>query len=173
MEPRRYGLREESDVKEAVISIRRVAKVVKGGKRMSFSALVAAGNVKEGKIGLGLGKANEVPDAIRKAKQYAVKSFFPVKVKHTTIPHDITERYKGAIVLMKPASKGTGVIAGGACRRILELTPIKDILTKSLGSSNPINVATATIRCLQNLRTLAETAAMRGKSKSEIYTPKE
>lgn len=168
-EHRRYGLNAEPEFKEAIIQIRRVAKVVKGGKRMSFSALVAIGN-KEGRIGLGHGKANEVPDAIQKAKTHAMKNLFSVKTRHTTIPHEVQERFKGAIVMLKPASKGTGVIAGGAVRRILELSPVKDVLAKSLGSSNQINVATATVLCLQSLRLLSDIAALRGKTKEEIYS---
>jgi len=163
------NLKDEKDTKESIINIRRVAKVVKGGKRMSFSALIAIGT-KDGKVGMGMGKANEVPEAIRKAKQQATKNLFSVKMKGTTIPHEVSARFKGAKVLMKPASKGTGVICGGAVRRILELSPISDILSKSLGSSNHINVATATMICLQNLKMFKEIADKRGKTKKEIYS---
>lgn len=170
VEERRYSLGSEPEYKEAVIQIRRVSKTVKGGKRLSFTALVAVGD-KEGRVGLGHGKANEVPDAIRKARTKAIKSLFLVKTRHTTIPHEVQARFKGAVVVMKPASKGTGVIAGGAVRRILELSPVKDVLAKSLGSSNPINVAQATIRCLQSLRTLSEVAELRGKTREAVYSP--
>lgn len=162
------NLKDDKDTKESIINIRRVAKVVKGGKRMSFSALLAIGT-KDGKVGMGMGKANEVPEAIRKAKQQATKNLFSVKMKGTTIPHEVSARFKGARVLMKPASKGTGVICGGSVRRILELSPISDVLSKSLGSSNHINVATATMICLKKLRMLKEVAERRGKTKQEIY----
>jgi len=171
LEQKNFSLNSESELKESVIQVRRVTKVVKGGKRMSFSAFVAVGD-KEGRVGLGSGKANEVPDAIQKAKNNAMKNMFLVKTYHSTIPHEVSSRFKGAIVIMKPASKGTGVIAGGAVRRILEITPIKDVLAKSLGSSNAINVAIATIHCLQSLTLISEVAKMRGKSPQEIYSVK-
>ena len=164
-----FNSKDDKDTKEAIINIRRVAKVVKGGKRMSFSALLAIGTI-EGKVGLGMGKANEVPDAIKKAKQQAMKNLFSVKVKGSTIPHEVSARFKGAYVIMKPASKGTGVICGGAVRRIMELSPVKDVLSKSLGSSNSINVAAATMLCLQKLKTMKEVANMRGKKMSELYS---
>jgi len=165
----RKNRRNDDKTKESIVNIRRVAKVVKGGRRFGFSALIAVG-LEDGRIGIGLGKANEVPEAIRKAKENAKKEAFTVFNYKGTIPHEVEARYKGAIVLLKPASEGTGIIAGGPVRRILELSPIHDILSKSLGSSNHVNVAKATIKALQQLRTLQQIAALRGKTPKEIYT---
>jgi small subunit ribosomal protein S5 len=159
---------EEVEFKDQVISIRRVTKVVKGGKNLSFSALVAVGN-ENGLVGIGKGKAREVPVAISKAAQDAKKKLIDVPILDTTIPHLIKGIHGGGEVVLRPASKGTGVIAGGAVRIIMELAGIKDILTKSVRSNNPISVAHATMDGLKNLKSPEGVSKIRGKEKETIW----
>lgn len=152
----------ELELKDQVISIRRVTKVVKGGKNLSFSALVAVGN-ESGRVGIGLGKAREVPQAIAKAVEDAKKHMIKVPLAGTTIPHMIKGESDAGIVVLRPASRGTGVIAGGAARVILQLAGVRDILTKSIRSGNPITVAQATIDALKKLKKPEEVNKLRGK----------
>lgn len=159
--------KETSEFTENVIRVNRVSKVVKGGKRFNFSALVAVGNEK-GQVGLGLGKAAGVPDAIRKAIEDAKKNLVYVPIVNDTIPHEVQAKFGAGLVLMKPAGPGTGVIAGGAVRAIVELAGVKNILTKSLGSSNALNMAKATIRGLEDLNKSTELSKMRSKSAEEF-----
>jgi len=163
--PRRDDDREELD--ERVIDITRVAKVVKGGRRFAFRAVVVVGD-NSGRVGIGIGKARGVPDSIRKASDRARRSMMSVSLSDSTVPHEITGRRGGAVVLLKPASPGTGVIAGGPVRAVLEAAGIRDILTKSQGSANTLNVAHATIEALTQLRRTGELARMRGKAPEEV-----
>ena len=155
------------DVKEKVISINRVTKVVKGGRNFRFSVLVVVGD-ENGHVGIGMAKAVEIPDAIRKAIQDAKKNMIKVPLRETTVPHEIIGRYGAGRVLVKPAKQGTGIIAGGPVRAVLELAGIRDIRTKSLGSSNPRNVVNATIEALKSLKNPEDVAKVRGKSVEEI-----
>ena len=158
---------EEPEFIEHVVKIYRVAKVVKGGRRFSFSAIVVVGDG-EGRVSAALGKAQEVPEAIRKAIEKARRSMFEVPIVSTTIPHEVIGRADAAKVLLKPASLGTGVIAGGPVRAVVEAAGYQNILTKSLGSNNATNVVWATLDGLRQLRTVEQVAAMRGLSVSEV-----
>ncbi|GLI57981.1 30S ribosomal protein S5 [Propionigenium maris DSM 9537] len=165
----KFVKREEKQFEEKILKISRVSKTTKGGRTISFSVLAAVGD-QNGKVGIGLGKANGVPDAIKKAIAAAQKNMVTVSLKGTTIPHEIIGNWGGSSVWMKPAYEGTGVIAGSACREILELVGVHNILTKIRGSRTKANVARATIEALKTLRTAEEVAALRGKEVKDILS---
>ena len=158
---------EQPEFEERVVTINRVTKVVKGGRRFRFAALVVIGD-RKGHVGFGTGKANEVPDAIKKAVESAKKNMITVSTVNTTIPHEVTGVYGAGRVVLRPASAGTGVIAGGPVRAVIELAGISDILSKSLGSATPINVVRATVEGLKSLETVEQVAARRGKTVEEL-----
>src|SRR5438309_8964698 len=161
-----YG-RGQSEFTEKIVSLNRVAKVVKGGRRFSFAALVVVGDG-NGRVGAGLGKAGEVPEAIRKGVEDAKKNMITVPMVGTTIPHEVRYKLGAAKVLLKPGVPGTGVISGSSMRAVVEAAGIHDILTKSLGTTNPINVVRATAGALASLRTLRDVAALRGKTPEQV-----
>ncbi|HYY45313.1 MAG TPA: 30S ribosomal protein S5 [Actinomycetota bacterium] len=161
--PRERGQRDGggSDLQDRVVEIRRVAKVVKGGRRFNFSALVVVGDG-NGRVGIALGKANTVPDAIRKGQDRAKRDMFDVPMRNTTIPHEVLGKFESSSVMLKPASEGTGVIAGGAVRAVMELAGVRDVLTKALGSTTSVNLVQATVDGLKQLRTKAQVEQTRG-----------
>ena len=156
-----FGEKSNSVLEERVVHIKRCSKVVKGGRNFSFGALVVVGD-KTGKVGFGLGKANEVADAIRKGTDLARKTIFNVPLKNSTLPHEVETKFRGARVLLRPASPGTGIIAGGGMRAVLDLAGVHDVLAKSLGSSNPTNVVRATIKALSMLISRDDVLLRRG-----------
>ena len=158
---------EKEEFTEKLVKLNRVAKVVKGGRRFSFSALVVVGD-KKGRVGIGYGKANEVSEAIRKAVEKAKRDIVKINLKGNTIPHEVIGEFKSGKVVMKPASPGTGIIAGGPVRAVVELAGIKDILTKSLGSNNAINVVYATLNGLNKLMDIKNILELRGKTFKEL-----
>jgi small subunit ribosomal protein S5 len=160
--------KQESDLQENVVFINRVAKVVKGGRRFSFAAVVVVGDGK-GRVGAGLGKAAEVPEAIRKGVEDAKKNMINVALKNGTIPHESLGIYGAGKVIMRPAAEGTGIKAGGPVRAVLALAGVRNVLTKSLGSSNPINMVKATLDGMAKLENVQTVAAIRGKTVDEIY----
>ena len=156
------------NLKDQVVSINRVTKVVKGGKNMSFAALVVIGDPAEGVVGYGSGKAKEVPQAIRKGIEAAKKNLFRVNLTQTSIPHQVLGHYGAGQVMLKPAPEGTGVIAGGTVRAVMTSVGVQNVLTKSIGSANPHNVVKATFDALTQLRDKSEVASLRGKSEEEL-----
>src|SRR6201994_4771895 len=156
------------NLKDQVVAINRVTKVVKGGKNMSFAALVVIGDPAEGVVGFGSGKAKEVPQAIRKGIESAKKNLFRINLTQTTIPHTVLGRFGSGMVLLKPAPEGTGVIAGGAVRAVMTSAGIQNVLTKSIGTTNPHNVIKATFDALKHLKNRSDVAAMRGKLVEEL-----
>jgi small subunit ribosomal protein S5 len=167
MAENRRNDREVSEFEERVVAINRVTKVVKGGRRLRFAALVVVGD-RNGRVGFGTGKAQEVPEAIRKAIEAAKKNLITVPMVGTTLPHEALGVFGGGKILLKPAVEGSGVAAGGAVRAVLELAGVEDVTSKSLGSSTPINVVRATVDGLKQLKRAEEVAALRGKSVSEL-----
>ena len=163
----KFETQETKELQERVVAINRVSKTVKGGRIMKFSALVVVGD-QNGTIGFGLGKSGEVPDAIRKGIEDAKKNLMTVPLKGTTISHEVMGKFGAGVVLLKPAAPGTGVIAGGPVRAVIEMVGIKDIRTKALRSNNPCNVVRATIDGLSKLRNVEEVAEIRGKTAKEI-----
>ena len=159
--PRERGQREGSEFQDRVVEIRRVAKVVKGGRRFNFSALVVVGDG-NGRVGVGLGKANTVPAAIGKGQDRAKGNMFDVPMRNTTIPHEVLGKFESSSVMLKPASEGTGVIAGGAVRAVMELAGVRDVLTKALGSTTAVNLVQATVDGLKQLRSKADIEKTRG-----------
>jgi small subunit ribosomal protein S5 len=160
-------LSEQTEYIDKIVHVNRVAKVVKGGRRFSFSALVVVGN-RAGRVGIGLGKANEVPEAIRKAIDKAKKSLQTIALAGTTIPHSVLGHYGAGKVMLKPAARGTGIIAGGPVRAVMEAAGVADVLTKSLGTNNPHNVVKATVEGLVQLRSKREIARGRGKQREAL-----
>lgn len=167
MAENRRNDREQSEFEERVVSINRVTKVVKGGRRLRFAALVVVGD-RKGRVGFGTGKAQEVPEAIRKAIEAAKKNLITVPMVGTTLPHEALGVFGGGKILLKPAVEGAGVAAGGAVRAVLELAGVADVTSKSLGSNTPINVVRATVDGLNQLKRAEEVAALRGKSVSDF-----
>ena len=165
--PKKRTVSTDPELEERVVAVNRCAKVVKGGRRFSFSALIIVGD-RKGNVGFGLGKAKEVPEAIRKATHEAQKSMIKVAIDKGTIPHEVIGHYDAGRIIFKPAAEGTGVKAAGACRSILELAGIKDVLTKSLRGNNPHNVVKATFDALKQLRSIEEIAAARGQDPKSL-----
>lgn len=165
--PKKRTVSTDPELEERVVAVNRCAKVVKGGRRFSFSALIIVGD-RKGNVGFGLGKAKEVPEAIRKATHEAQKSMIKVAIDKGTIPHEVIGHYDAGRIIFKPAAEGTGVKAAGACRSILELAGIKDVLTKSLRGNNPHNVVKATFDALKQLRSIEQIAAARGKDPKSL-----